>query len=372
MKAQHLVLGLLVTITCGWLSLGPCLGANQTSPPAVTPPGPAPEVIPDWQARLELARILSYMKRYDESIAEYEQVLKEKPDLLAAKAELARVLFWSGQTDKAFKMLRPIPLEDLDDQSRAVPCLSWEPMYIRNGQEVVIDYERIVKGEYDLYLEEFAKQAKLWGKPLLIRFAHEMNLERYHWGTTTKGRYGPRSPEIYQSMFRYVVTYFRTLGVDNVLWVFCPNSESIPHPVRDQALWNQASNYYPGDAYVDVLGMDGYNWGTTQTVKKNGWQSQWLTFREIFEPLYRELKALSPHKPIVVCEIASTDQGGDKSAWIKEAWATAKAWEVKGLIWFQLKKEVDWNINRGTHYSYVPLIQEAMNAPAWITELKKQ
>jgi hypothetical protein len=266
------------------------------------------------------------------------------------------------------------PKKSLDAiwQRGAVPCLSWEPMYYRDGQEVMIDYERMVKGEYDLYLEEFAGQVKLWGKPLLIRFAHEMNLERYHWGTATKDRYGPRSPEIYQSMFRYVVTYFRKLGVANVLWVFCPNAESIPHPVRDQALWNQASNYYPGDAYVDVLGMDGYNWGTTQTVKKNGWQSQWRTFPEIFEPLYRELKALSPHKPIVVCEIASTDQGGDKSAWIKEAWATAKAWEVKGLIWFQLKKEVDWNINSGTHYSYVPFIQEAMNAPAWITELKKQ
>jgi len=266
------------------------------------------------------------------------------------------------------------PQESLDAiwQRGAVPCLSWEPMYNRNGQEVMIDYERIVKGEYDLYLEEFAKQVRLWGKPLLIRFAHEMNLERYHWGTATKDRYGPRSPEIYQSMFRYVVTYFRKKGVDNILWVFCPNSESIPHPVRDQALWNQASNYYPGDAYVDVLGMDGYNWGTTQTVKKNGWQSQWRTFREIFEPLYLELKQLSPHKPIVVFEISSTDQGGDKSTWIKEAWATTKAWEVKGLIWFQLRKEVDWNINIGTHYSYVPLIQGAMNAPAWITELKKQ
>jgi thioredoxin-like negative regulator of GroEL len=77
-------------------------------------------VIPDWQARLELARILSYMKRYDESISEYEKVLQEKPDVPAARAELARVFFWNGQTDKAFKILQPIPLEDLDDQSRQV------------------------------------------------------------------------------------------------------------------------------------------------------------------------------------------------------------------------------------------------------------
>ena len=120
MRAQRLVLGLLVTITCGWLSGGLCLGANQIPASAPKLPGPSADVIPDWQARLELARILSYMKRYDESIAEYEKVLKEKPDMLAAKAELARVFFWSGQTDKAFKMLQPIPLEDLDDQSRQV------------------------------------------------------------------------------------------------------------------------------------------------------------------------------------------------------------------------------------------------------------
>jgi len=255
-------------------------------------------------------------------------------------------------------------------QRGAVPCLSWEPMYYRQGQEVMIDYERIVGGEYDPYLEEFAKRAKRWGKPLLIRFAHEMNLERYHWGTADKKHYGPASPEIYRSLFRYVVTYFRKLGVDNILWVFCPNSESLPHPVRDQALWNQASNYYPGDAYVDILGMDGYNWGATQTMEKGGWQSQWRTFREIFEPLYRELKALSPYKPMVVCEIASTDQGGDKSTWIKEAWTTAMAWEVKGLIWFQVNKEVDWRINSGTHYSYVPVMQGAGSAPAWISGLK--
>ena len=90
------------------------------------------------------------------------------------------------------------PQESLDSiwQQGAVPCLSWEPMYYLNGQEHVIDYERIVKGEYDRYLEEFAKKAKLWGKPLLIRFAHEMNLERYHWGSTTKDGYGPQSPKL--------------------------------------------------------------------------------------------------------------------------------------------------------------------------------
>ncbi len=120
MRARRFVSGLLVLIACGWLSAGSGLGANRSDVRAMTPPGPGTDVIPDWQARLELARILSYMKRYDESISEYEKVLKEKPDALSAKVELARVFFWSGQTEKAFRMLQPIPLEALDDQSRQV------------------------------------------------------------------------------------------------------------------------------------------------------------------------------------------------------------------------------------------------------------
>ncbi len=120
MRAPRFVLGLLAPIICCWLSAGPCLAADRSAAPAMTPPGPGADVIPDWQARLELARILSYLKRYDESIAEYEKVLKEKPEALSAKVELARVFFWSGQTEKAFRILQPIPPEDLDDQSRQV------------------------------------------------------------------------------------------------------------------------------------------------------------------------------------------------------------------------------------------------------------
>ena len=60
------------------------------------------------------------MKKYDESITEYQKVLREKPDSVEARAELGRVLFWSGQRDKALKTLEMIPPERMDDQSRAV------------------------------------------------------------------------------------------------------------------------------------------------------------------------------------------------------------------------------------------------------------
>jgi len=95
---------------------GPGAGAPPTKPAA----GQLDETIADWQVRLELARLLSYLKKYDESVVEYEKVLKEKPDSIEARAELGRVLFWSGKPEAALKTLEQVPPEKMDDQTRTV------------------------------------------------------------------------------------------------------------------------------------------------------------------------------------------------------------------------------------------------------------
>jgi tetratricopeptide (TPR) repeat protein len=106
-------------------AMAPPLGAAaETGAVGAAPPKPAAgqlgHNIPDWQARLELARLLSYLKKYDESVAEYAKVLREKPDAVEARAEMGQVLFWSGRRDEALKALEQVPPEKMDDQTRAV------------------------------------------------------------------------------------------------------------------------------------------------------------------------------------------------------------------------------------------------------------
>lgn len=267
----------------------------------------------------------------------------------------------------------PFPGKSLDAiwNRGAIPCLTWEPMYYREGREVMVTGQDILNGAYDSYLMEFARQSALWKRPFMIRFAHEMNIERYHWGTKKEG-YSPESPHIYSRMFRYVVTIFQKTGAHNVLWVFCPNSESVPNASYDSgASWNRIENYYPGDKYVDVLGIDGYNWGTTQTRTKNGWDSQWKEFEAIFRPAWEKLRRLAPDKPIFVFETASVNQGGDKGLWIKNAFKAAKTWKLNGLVWFQVKKEYDWRINNGEDVSYRNIPETTTSLPhQWIKGLK--
>jgi tetratricopeptide (TPR) repeat protein len=73
--------------------------------------------ISNWEARLELARVLSYLQRYNESLQEYQKLLQAKPDSSIARREMAAVLFYAGHTEEAFKEFSQVSDRDLDDKS---------------------------------------------------------------------------------------------------------------------------------------------------------------------------------------------------------------------------------------------------------------
>lgn len=73
--------------------------------------------ISDWEARLELARVLSYSKKYDESLQEYKQLLQAKPDFFKARIEMAKVLFYQEKIDEALIELSKVPHQEIDDAS---------------------------------------------------------------------------------------------------------------------------------------------------------------------------------------------------------------------------------------------------------------
>jgi len=268
----------------------------------------------------------------------------------------------------------PFPFQSLNAIWRggALPVLTWEPMSFEKGNLSAIPHGLILGGTYDEYIARFAREAKRWGKPFVIRFAHEMNTIKYHWGTDENG-FGPESPALYKKMFRHVVSVFRKEGALNALWAFCPNAESVPaESYEPGAAWNRAENYYPGDGYVEILGMDGYNWGTAKKKDRDGWESRWKSFGEIFGPLYEELKRLSPERPVVVFETASTGEGGDKSAWIRGAVSTSREWGISGIAWFEAVAEEDWRLERGMAGQYPGLFEGRRNARDWARRILHQ
>jgi len=70
----------------------------------------------------------------------------------------------------------------------------------------------------------------------------------------------------------------------------------------------------------------------------------------IFSPTYQNLVAVSANKPILLAETASTESGGNKAAWITDAFAVLPTTfpQIKAFVWFNIKKETDWLIESST------------------------
>ena len=63
--------------------------------------------------------------------------------------------------------------------------------------------------------------------------------------------------------------------------------------------------FWPGEAYVDWVAVDGYNWGASRT-----W-STWRSPESTLGPMVARLRALAPAKPVAVTETASTSAAAD-------------------------------------------------------------
>jgi hypothetical protein len=208
---------------------------------------------------------------------------------------------------------RPFPRRELTAvwNRGAVPMVTWEP-WTYTGRPFPL--RRIAAGDYDGYVRSAARAAAAWGHPILLRFAHEMNGTWYPW---SRGR-GGNTPRVYKAAWRHVVRIFRAEGAGNVSWVWAPN-------VNNGGRFPFA-RFYPGDRWVDWVGLDGFNWG------KNG---EWDSFTEIFATSYNALAHLTS-RPIIITETASNQHGGDKAAWVTSALRREipRFSRIRAVVWF--------------------------------------
>lgn len=78
------------------------------------------EDLSDWQVRLELARVLSYQKKYAESIQNYQQVIQQRPEDVEIQLELATVYTYNGDREAAFELLKQIHTDKLSPQKKGL------------------------------------------------------------------------------------------------------------------------------------------------------------------------------------------------------------------------------------------------------------
>lgn len=189
-----------------------------------------------------------------------------------------------------------------------------------DGYNPVFD---IIDGMYDWRFRIMARQIKEIGHPILFRLNNEMNSDWTSYGSSAC----LDDPEIYVELWRRIYDIFRAEGVDNAIWIFNPNDESFP-----PCGYNSSLAFYPGNEYVQLFGVTGYNTGSYYAVE-NG--EKWRSFCEIYDNIMEKHHHVYDKFPWIITEFASSSVGGDKVQWINEMFASLGDYEnIKMAFWF--------------------------------------
>lgn len=217
------------------------------------------------------------------------------------------------------------PLEDaprIRDKGRTM-VLFWEAVdYSRPYfSQPEYSFDAVLSGSLDAYFTQFAADAKLYGGEIILAPYSEFNGNWFPWSITTPGN----TPAKYIASWRYIHKFFA--DVPNVKFAWTPNNGSVPNiPSNDPTL------AYPGDAYVDIVGVDGFS------------NTPWESFEQVFGPSLRKYKQYN--KPLYILSMGVKDDPR-KAAWIKDAFTVElyKYPEVKGWLWFNESKAANWKID---------------------------
>ena len=186
----------------------------------------------------------------------------------------------------------------------------------------------LLNGQYDSYLYEYASVISEFGHPVLFRLFNEMNGDWCPYSSYNTSK----DTMLFKEAYRYIYSIFDSAGAnENTIWIWNPNSESYP-----DFNWNHALMYYPGDEYVDVIGLTAYNTGTYYSGEK------WQSFSELYDNLYSDYCQWFS-QPFMITEFASSSVGGDKAAWIDDMFLRMQNFSrIKIAIWWD---GCDWDAN---------------------------
>lgn len=233
----------------------------------------------------------------------FEQIIGEKIDLQAV------FVHWGNENN--------FPIDITQGLNERTLVIFWEAMDYNNEstEQKEFSYDAIINGDWDEYISSFAQEIKEYGNPVILIPFEEMNGDWYPWSISKNNN----SSEKHIEAYRHIHDLFNDALNVKFGWTINADSEFI-------------SSSYPGDEYVDYVGLDGFNFG-----------DPWQSFNDIFSNSLIQLSKYE--KPIYIFSFACAE-GEEKAEWITNALLVEipKYEKVKGWIWFNENKEKDWRV----------------------------
>jgi len=246
-------------------------------------------------------------------------------DVTAEKLEkfstlTGRIPAWVYFSNNWFNGIKfPVKEVKLIYESGSIPYIRMVPRSSFNTgkQDSLYNLDKIISGQFDIELRKWASDAMKTAKPVLAEFAPEVNGNWFPWsginlGGGVKDKFGSNEeedgPGKFKAAYRHIINISREEGAFNITWVYHPNGISAP-----QESWNTLKSYYPGDDYIDWIGVSVYG------SQKPGWK--WTKFTDVFDGIYEELCGVSEVKPLAIIEfgVAEDSASGSKAEWFEDA-----------------------------------------------------
>ena len=209
-----------------------------------------------------------------------QQAFRRMENLIGRQLSLTRhYAHWST--------VLPTPAMVWSARGGRIPAISWAT----SGE---VTWRDIVDGRHDAHISEQAARLKAWGKLATFCFEHEPENE-LNTGT----------PAQFVAAYDHVHRVFDAAGAKNLKWIVVLMGTTYHGGHRGPEIWTPKSH--------DIVGQDGYNRHA----------NEWVSFREIFQPGYRQAEAQD--KPFMINEWGCQDDPR-KARWFYEADETIRGW----------------------------------------------
>jgi hypothetical protein len=237
--------------------------------------------------------------------------------------------------------------------------------------------QSIIDGGQDRRLKRIASVIRAHKQPVFLRFGHEMNGNWYPWSGLFNGAdedsFGssmPDGPERYVLAWQHAHALFKEEGAHNAVWVW--NVNPVSWPAEE---WNRIENYYPGDDYVDWVGMTLYGifWGDYPP-------------REMIPLLYGKY----PGKPMMITEVSAADEGnyyGDvvdpwtkynytRPLWVSDFFDSLESDfpRVRAFLWFNewknISTEADWRLTAEPYPETLDVFRDRIADERYVSEVR--
>jgi beta-mannanase len=220
-------------------------------------------------------------------------------------------------------------------------CLTWMMSYnsTSTGIEAFEYTQKVANGDYDNLIRANARWIKNnFPYKLLIRLNHEFNLGNWGWS---------KDAAVYAKAWRRVADDFRIEDMQ-AEWVWSPNFQDNPSTIHYQ-------DYYPGDDYVDWIGVDVY--ANSWIHDSDGWTAEEMLSCRGTNNLSIYEFALLHNKPCMIAEWGLNITGDmtdeQNAAWLTGMFdAIEKRPDLRAIIhwggspWYLMNYPVAANVYR--------------------------